>query len=433
MNRLFWRFALLVLLAIALGSGVIYFTFSGLFGDPLEHIARDQAAGQIFLLEQYIDQAPADEWLPRLNKVREVSDVTLELQPLAAVLAALPAARRAPLLQGAVVMDVGGKGFYRRVDVTGARYAGSDDDVLHAQKLPIDVGQALRMEAIRFAVIALCLLLPLGWWTRAHGRSLAALSRMADDFGRGDLSARARVSPASSIAPLAGRINDMAGRIGSLLEARKHLLLSVSHELRTPIARLEFGLELLAARHAEGQPDLQRRVDAMGADVEELKTLVNELLGLMQLDHAQALPRQSFALAPLLHACLAAALPRQVEACIGADLGELRGDPRLLARAVGNLLGNAAKYAVARVALSAVRDGEVLRIVIDDDGPGIPAGQRERVFAPFYRLEREQDHAAAGHGLGLAIAARAVALHGGAIAIDDSPLGGARFTICIRP
>ncbi|MEG2962839.1 MAG: two-component sensor histidine kinase, partial [Janthinobacterium sp.] len=67
MNRLFWRFALLVLLAIALGSGVIYFTFSGLFGDPLEHIARDQAAGQIFLLEQYIDQAPADEWLPRLN------------------------------------------------------------------------------------------------------------------------------------------------------------------------------------------------------------------------------------------------------------------------------------------------------------------------------------------------------------------------------
>ncbi|WP_426055458.1 ATP-binding protein [Janthinobacterium sp. PSPC2-1] len=433
MNRLFRRFALLVLLAVALGSCVIYFTFSCLFGDPLEHIARDQAAGQIFLLEQYIDQAPADEWLPRLNKVREVSDVTLELEPLSTVLAALPASQRAPLLHGAVVMDVGGKGFYRRVDGTGARYAGSEDDVLHAQNLPIDVGQALRMEAIRFAVIALCLLLPLGWWTRAHGRSLAALSRMADDFGQGDLAARAQVNPASSIAPLAGRINDMAGRIGSLLEARKHLLLSVSHELRTPIARLEFGLELLAARHADGQPDLRRRVDAMGADVEELKTLVNELLGLMQLDHAQALPRQSFPLAPLLHACLAAALPHQVDACIAADLGELRGDPRLLARAVGNLLGNAAKYAVAHVALSAVRDGEALRIVIEDDGPGIPADQRERVFAPFYRLEREQDHAAAGHGLGLAIAARAVALHGGAIAVDDAPLGGARFTICIRP
>lgn len=170
----------------------------------------------------------------------------------------------------------------------------------------------------------------------------------------------------------------------------------------------------------------------MGADVEELKTLVNELLGLMQLDHAQALPRQPFAVAPLLRDCMAAVLPRQVDAGIADDLGELRGDPRLLARAIGNLLGNAAKYATARIALSAVREGDGLRIVIEDDGPGIPAGQREQVFALFYRLAREQDHATAGHGLGLAIAARAVALHGGAIAIDDSPLGGARFTIYIR-
>lgn len=432
MTRLFWRFTALVLLAIALGSCVIYVTFSRLFGDPLEHIARDQAAGQIFLLEQYIDKAPADEWLPRLNKVREVSDITLELQPLSTVLPLLPAAQRALLLQGAVVMDVGGKGFYRRVDGKGVRYVGSDDDVIHAQHLPIDIGQALRMEAIRFAVIALCLLLPLGWWTRAHGSSLAVLSRMADDFGRGDLAARAQVRPASSIAPLAGRINDMAERIGSLLEARKHLLLSVSHELRTPIARLEFGLELLAGRHAAGQPDMRRRIDAMAEDVEELKALVNELLGLMQLDHAQALPRQPFPLAPLLHACISAALPQQVDADIADDLGEVRGDPRLLARAVANLLGNAAKYAVSRVALSASRDGDAVRIVIEDDGPGIPGEQRERVFAPFYRLAREQDQAAAGHGLGLAIAARAVALHGGAIAIDDAQLGGARFTICMR-
>ena len=435
MTRLFWRSALLVLLAISLASGVIYATFSHLFGDPLEHIARDQAAGQIFLLEQYIDQAPADEWLARLNKVREVSDVTLELQPLAAALAALPASRRTPLLQGALVLDVGGKGYYRRVDTRGARYAGSEGDVLHAQNLPIDVGQALRMEAIRFAVIALCLLLPLAWWTRAHGRSLAALSRMADDFGQGRLDARARVGPASSIAPLAGRINEMAERIGSLLEARKHLLLSVSHELRTPIARLEFGLALLAERHAAGQPAMLGRIGAMEADVGELKTLVNELLGLMRLDHGQALPCQPFALAPLLHGCAAASGgPPQLtlSADIAGDLGELHGDPGLLARAVGNLLGNAAKYAVACIALSASRDGDMLCIVIDDDGPGIPAEERERVFAPFYRLAREQDHAAAGHGLGLAIAARAVMLHGGSIAVGDSPLGGARFTIRLR-
>ena len=432
MNRLFRHFAVLVLLAITLASGVIYFTFNRLFGDPLEQIARRQSAGQIFLLEQYIDKAPADDWLPRLNKVRVVSEATLELQPLQAALSSLPSGKRDQLLQGAVVMDVGGKAFYRRVDTNGARYIGSDADVIHAQNLPIDIGQALGMEAIRFGVIALFLLVPIAWWTRAHGRGLAALSRMADDFGQGDLTARARVKPASSIAPLASRINEMAGRIGLLLEARKHLLHSVPHELRTPIARLEFGMELLRDRHAIDNPDMRRRIDAMDVDIGELKSLVNELLGLTRLDHEQAMARQPFALAPLLRGCAPAPeSAAQFSASIAGDLGELHGDARLLARAINNLLGNAAKYAVGGIALSASRHEGRIRIAIEDDGPGIPAAERERVFEPFHRLAREQDHAAAGHGLGLAIAARAVALHGGAIVIDDSPLGGARFTITI--
>jgi len=435
MNRLFWRFALLVMLAITLATCAIYFTFSRLFGDPLEEIARRQAAGQIFLLEQYIDQAPSDEWLPRLNKVREVSVATLELQPLPAALAALPSSKREQLLQGAVVIDVGGKAFYRRVDTTGARYIGSDDDVIHAQRLPIDIGQALGMEAIRFGVIALFLLVPIGWWSRRHWRGLLALSKVADDFGQGNLAARAEVRPASSIAPLAGRINDMAERIGLLMDAHKNLLRSVSHELRTPIARLEFGLELLRG-HAAEDPALQKRIVAMETDVDELKTLVNELLDLTQLDQAQAMPRQLFALAPLLRGCApphrAATTPaQQFSVSIPDDLGELQGDARLLARAVNNLLGNAAKYAASRIVLSAVRDGATVRITVEDDGPGIPPEARERVFEPFHRLAREQDYAASGYGLGLAITAKAVQLHGGAIAIDDAPLGGARITITL--
>ena len=436
MNRLFGRFAALVMLAITLATCVIYFTFVFLFGDPLEEIARRQAAGQIFLLEQYIDKAPADEWLPRLNKVREVSEATLELKPLQATLAVLSDSKRAQLLQGSVVIDVSGKAFYRRVDATGARYIGSEDDVIHAQRLPIDIGQALGMEAIRFGVIALFLLVPIGWWSRRHWRGLMALSRMADDFGQGDLAARAAVRPASSIAPLAARINDMAERIALLMEARKNLLHSVSHELRTPIARLEFGLELLRERHAVDDPALQKRVSAMETDVDELKTLVNELLDLTQLDHAQAMPRQPFALAPLLQACAPPMPPSSqpqphFSASIATDLGELQGDARLLARAIDNLLGNAAKYAASRIALSATGDGGTVRIVVEDDGPGIPHEARERVFEPFYRLAREQDYAASGYGLGLAIAAKAIVLHGGAIAIDDSPLGGARFTITL--
>lgn len=430
MNRIFWRFVVMVLLAITLASGVTYLTFRLLFGDPLEQIARRQSAGQIFLLEQYIDQAPADEWLPRLNRVREVSASTLELQPLQATLDNLPAASRAALLHGDVVMDVAGKAYYRRVDTSGMRYIGSDQDVVHALHLPIDIGQALQMEAIRLLVIALCLLAPIGWWSRAHWRGLQALSKVADDFGQGDLAARASVGRSASIAPLAARINDMAGRIGSLLEARKHLLHSVSHELRTPIARLEFGVELLRDRHAVDDPALLRRVDAMKADVGELKALVNELLDLNQIDQGQAMPQQNFALTPLLRGCPLPSSTLQFDAAIPSELGELRGDARLLARAINNLLGNAAKYAHSRVALHATR-GEQLSIVIEDDGPGIPQEARAQVFEPFYRLSREADHAAGGYGLGLTIAAKAIRLHGGAIAVDTSPLGGARFTIVL--
>jgi two-component system OmpR family sensor kinase len=427
MNRIFRRFAVLVLLAMTLASGMIYLTFRLLSGDPLEQIARSQSAGQIFLLEQYIDQAPADEWLARLNKVREMSGVTLELLPLQAALQALPSGRRDALLRGEVIMDVAGKAYYRRVDTSGARYIGSDDDVIHAQHLPIDIGDALRMEAIRFAVIALFLLVPIGWWSRAHWRDLQALSQVADDFGRGNLAARAGATASTSIAPLAGRINDMAERIAALLDARKHLLHSVSHELRTPIARLEFGLELLRDRHAGNDEALLNRLGAMDIDVGELKALVDELLSLTQLDHAQAMPRQAFALAPLLQAC-APPGAQHFSASIGPGLGELHGDPRLLARAINNLLGNAAKYARSHITLTAKRH-EQLCIVIEDDGPGIPPEARAQVFEPFYRLAREADHAVGGYGLGLAIAARAVQLHGGDITIDDSPLGGARFMV----
>jgi len=435
MNRIFPRFAALVLLAITLGTVVVYVTFSALFGDPVDEIARRQATGQIFLLEQYIDQAPADEWLARLNKVREVSEARFELVPLQAALAALPASRRLRLAQGAIVLDTAGKSFYRRVDLTGARYIGSDDDVVHAQGLPIDIGQALAMEAIRFGVIALFLLVPIGWWSRRHWRDLQALSRVADDFGRGNLAARAAPRATSSVAPLAGRINDMAGRIALLLETRKHLLHSVSHELRTPIARLEFALELLRHRHGAADPALEQRVLAMESDVGELKTLVNELLDLAQLDHAGAMSTRRFALARMLRGCAPSAALRY-DASIAPDLGDLDGDERLLARALNNLLGNAVKYATAQVTLRAAREdhgagtGAVV-IVVEDDGPGVPAEARGKVFEPFVRLAREQDEAAGGYGLGLSIALKAVRLHHGDIALDDSPLGGARFTITL--
>lgn len=432
MNRLFFRFFVLVMLSITAATFVIYFVFARLFGDPLEDIARRQASAQIFLLEQYVDRAPTDEWLARLNKVREVSEAHFDLEPLTQARAQLPERRRDALARGEIVLDPAHKTFLRRVDLDGQRYIGSNEDVLRVSRLPIDLGRALAMEVVRYVVVALALLVPIAWWSRAHWRGLQTLSRVADEFGAGQLSARARMRPSDAVYPLAERMNAMAERIQGLLESQKNLLHSVSHELRTPIARLEFALELLTQRaERAADPQLVGRIAAMEGDLAELNGLVKELLSMSKLDNAQAAQRALFEVEPMLRESIAALHPPPSRLSIdfGPMLGSVDGDRRLLARAVGNLLRNAQKYAAVQVALSARRDGYTLEIAVDDDGPGIPEDERERVFEPFYRLDRSRDRATGGYGLGLSIARKAVALHGGSLSVEASPLGGARFVM----
>ena len=432
MNRIFFRFFLLVMLSITAATFVIYFAMSRLFGDPLEDIARRQAAAQIFLIEQYVDKAPTDEWLERLNKVREVSGVKLDLIPLNQARSLLDGAQLGALDRGDVVLDADSKAFFRRVDLTGHKYIGSEGDVIHAQDLPIDVGLALEMEAVRYVIVALALLIPILMWSRSHWNGLQALSKVADDFGAGDLSARARMQPSASIYPLAERIDHMAARIEGLLDAQRNLVHSVSHELRTPIARLEFALELL--RGAAADPALDGRIAAMEGDLQELNTLVGELLSMTRLDSPQALQLETFDLAQALEGCRDSLDPGGPAPSFGPldGLGEVRGDRRLLARAICNVMRNAQKYAQGRVELAARRLGDgSIAIMVDDDGPGIPLDAREKIFEPFYRLDRSRDRATGGFGLGLSIAQKALALHGGAVAVAESPLGGARFVMTL--
>ena len=430
--RVFLRFFVPVMLSVAVASVIVYIAVARVFGDPVDDLARRQAAAQIFLLEQYVDQAPLDQWLARLNQVREVSGSHYDLIPLARARAALPAAAQAALERGEVVLDLPAKSFLRRVDRDGARYVGSDTEVVRARELPIDVGRALQVEALRFAIVALVLLLPVGLWSRRHWQGLQALGRVADAFGAGDLAARARMAPSSAMYPLAERMHGMAGRIDSLLTAQTSLLHSVSHELRTPIARLTFGLALLD--EASTDPAVHGRVHAMAADVDELNALVGELLAMTRMDSSQALAAGQVDLAGLLRDCVASLAPQALPVPpVTLDLpghpGVIEADARLLGRAVGNLLGNARRYADARVVLRARRAGGLVTITVEDDGPGIPPTEREQVFAPFSRLDRSRARATGGFGLGLAIARKAVQLHGGSLVIEEGELGGALMVI----
>jgi two-component system OmpR family sensor kinase len=222
-------------------------------------------------------------------------------------------------------------------------------------------------------------------------------------------------------------MNQMAARLAALLEGRRHLLHAVSHELRTPIARMGFELELL--RGTEAAPAREARISALERDLAALQDLVTELLSYSRLEQAQ-LQRESFDVEALLRQCLGQqevdAAARALQVQIDPDIGRMQGDAHLVARVVGNLLGNALKYAHREVLFSArPLEGHAWELRIEDDGPGVPAAERTRVFEPFVRLQT----ALPGHGLGLAIAARGVALHGGAIHIEQSALGGACLVV----
>lgn len=431
MNRIFLRFIGPVFLSIALAGALVYGAITLLFGEPIKENAARQAAPQIFLLEQYIDKAPGDEWLQRLNKVREVSQVKFDLIPLRTALTQLDEDQRAKLMDGAVVIDVPGRAFYRRVDLTGYRYVDSENDVLYAQDLPIDMWQFLRIEMLRYVLVALVLLVPVAFWSRSHWREVQALAKVTEKFGSGELAVRADTPTSSSVYPLSVQINQMAERIAQLLTAQKQLLHAVSHELRTPIARLEFALEILQDAGVDDKK--KQRIDAMRGDLAELNTLVSELLNLAKMEQQHELQLQELCAQEFAQTCIDGLPPIRVELQLNLKVEpvqlKLLADQRLLMRAVQNLLKNAMKYANQQIGLEIREDKECHLIVVEDDGVGIPQTERESIFEAFYRLDRSRDRNSGGFGLGLSIVRQIVQMHGGSIEVSEAKLGGARFMI----
>ncbi|MBC3808439.1 HAMP domain-containing protein [Undibacterium seohonense] len=437
MNRLFLRFLAPVLLSIAFATVLVYAVISWIFGNPIEKNAERQVAPQIFLIEQYIDKAATDEWLSRLNKVREVSQVQFELIPLPKALEQMNQAQAVKLQSGRVVLDAANRTLYRRVDLDGEKYIGSDMDVLYLQNLPIDYWFNIQLEIVRYIIIAFVLLIPIGFWSRAHWRDIQSLSEVTAAIGEGNLSVRANTSSSASIYPLAQQINQMAGRIDQLLSSQKNLLHSVSHELRTPIARLEFALEILqeSADHGLAGDKQKMRVEAMKADLKELDTLVSELLNMAKLDAQGQLLVEPIEVLDLMQACLQhlPPIPAQIELrqILEVRHRHINGDQRLLERAIQNLLKNALKYAERQIIFRVTQQVNTYVVQIDDDGSGIPESDRDKIFEPFYRLDRSRDRHTGGFGLGLAIVKQIVLLHGGSVRISQADIGGARFEIVL--
>ena len=283
------------------------------------------------------------------------------------------------------------------------------------------------------ATMLACLLL----WLRPHWRDLERLKGTAERFGKGHLSERTRIPTHSNIGSLANVFDTMAGDIEKLLNQQRDLLNAVSHELRTPLTRLDFGLALALS---DDLPAASReRLQGLVAHIRELDELVLELLSYSRLQNPACLPEQiEVSLDEFIDSILGS-VDDELESDIVIDVllhGALERftlDPRLTARALQNLLRNATRYCEKRIQVGVLVSEEAFEIWVDDDGIVIPDDERERVFEPFYRLDRSRDRATGGFGLGLAISRRALEAQDGTLTVEASPLGGARFRLSLPP
>lgn len=287
--------------------------------------------------------------------------------------------------------------------------------------------------ANNIALIAICLAVALYiliwiYWLR---RKLIRLEQGAQQIAAGDLAARVPEKRGQNVGTLNRDFNHMAQRVQTLIESHKQLSNAVAHELRSPIFRLQCQLEMIA----DCQTDEERQgfADGMADDLHELEELVNELLAYARFERAELhLEKESVQVKSWLEeTCehLQLETPKKL-VCGVEDLKVSASiDKHLMQRAITNLIRNAMHHADHTITVRAQKVDKGISLCIDDDGPGIPDSDRDRIFEPFTRLDASRNRNSGGYGLGLAIAKQIVQLHGGHLDCSVSPEGGARFCI----
>jgi two-component system OmpR family sensor kinase len=242
-------------------------------------------------------------------------------------------------------------------------------------------------------------------------------------WGEGDLSARIKEDGSDELAFLAQRFNHAAERVETLLKSHKSLLANASHELRSPLARIRMGLELIGP---EASPSFQEEIRR---NIAELDQLIDEILLASRLDAKETDMGtvESVDLTGLAAEECARADAELVPSGDGRSM-VVDGVPKLLRRAVRNLLENAKRYSDGPVTVELTREGGHAVMRVRDRGPGVPPAERERIFEPFYRLPGASERYG-GVGLGLALVRSIMLRHRGSVHCEDQEGGGACFVL----
>lgn len=266
---------------------------------------------------------------------------------------------------------------------------------------------------------------------------MARLELAATRIATGRLDTRVKVESGDFLGRLGMAFNGMAAQVQALLRAQQDMIRAVSHELRTPVARIRFAVQMV--EDMTDDPAIRRQLQGIDGDIEELDGLVDEILTYARLGSDAVNGREMEATLvdcrAMAERVIAALEPLNrhlaIELAEGPEV-EALAEARYLQRALQNLVANACRYASSRVVIQVQAEPRLLRIDVEDDGPGVPPGERHAIFKPFARLDDSRTRSSGGYGLGLSIVQKVMTWHGGSVGVDESPdLGGARFTLLL--
>ncbi|MER6571649.1 HAMP domain-containing sensor histidine kinase [Streptomyces sp. NPDC001093] len=271
------------------------------------------------------------------------------------------------------------------------------------------------------------------WWVVGRAlRPVEQIRRTVTAITAADLSQRVpEPGTDDEIGHLARTMNHMLARLDDSAARQRRFVADASHELRSPLTAIRTGLEVGLAHPARAPwPDIATRAVRQTGRLEEL---ISQLLTLARADVGQlAAGQETVDLGALLAEIRATttAPHLRIDVSVPPDTS-VTGNPEDLARLFRNLVDNAVRHAGSRVSLTAGGDAGSVRVEISDDGPGIPAKERERVFDRFVRLDASRGRTSGSTGLGLAIAKEIATAHGATIVLTEANTGGVRAVVTL--
>ena len=269
-------------------------------------------------------------------------------------------------------------------------------------------------------VLSVLAVAPLAWlFARRLAEPITAFADAAERLGRDPRATPLEISGSTEVVAAARAFNMMQERLHRYVEDRTAMIGAIAHDLRTPLTRLRFRIE--------ATPDDVRA--KLASDIDEMEAMISAALAFVR-DTTRRAERTRLELASLLESVVDETAETGGQATVErAEKIVIEGDPIALKRLIVNLVDNALKYGrVARCRVFA--EGEMAIIEIDDDGPGIPREEHERVFEPFFRGEPSRNRETGGIGLGLAVVRSLARAHGGDVTLTNRPEGGLRA--CVR-